>query len=164
MAYIVKIDDREFRVRIERKDGDFIILLDDKEIHTEVLSAEGNSRLALVVDREPFTIFFDEDNHVFVNGESYAAEVIDEQKQKLLKGSSNTFVEKELTIKAPMPGLVLEVMAAEGDTITSGQSLFVVEAMKMQNEIKTPRDGLVKRVFVKKGQTVNSADSLITIE
>ena len=67
-------------------------------------------------------------------------------------------------IKAPMPGLILEVNAAPGQEVKEGDYLLVLEAMKMENTLIAPRDGIVKAVAVKKGQTVEKNQLLIEME
>lgn len=67
-------------------------------------------------------------------------------------------------IKAPMPGLILDVQVNEGDEVKEGDYLLVLEAMKMENTLIAPRDGVVKSVSVKKGQTVDKGQLLIEME
>lgn len=67
-------------------------------------------------------------------------------------------------IKAPMPGLILDVTIAEGDVVKEGDYLLVLEAMKMENTLTAPRDGVVKVISVKKGQTVEKNQLLIEME
>lgn len=67
-------------------------------------------------------------------------------------------------IKAPMPGLILEVNVKEGDEVKEGDYLLVLEAMKMENTLTAPRDGIVKSVSVKKGETVEKNQLLIEME
>lgn len=66
-------------------------------------------------------------------------------------------------VTAPMPGTILKVNVAEGDTVTKGQAIMVLEAMKMENDIPAPVDGKVTSLLVKKGDSVNSSDVLATI-
>lgn len=67
------------------------------------------------------------------------------------------------TLKAPMPGSVLEVRVSEGAGIKEGDVLLVLEAMKMENELTASEPGTVSQIHVKKGDTVNSGDPLITL-
>ena len=67
-------------------------------------------------------------------------------------------------IKAPMPGLILEVNVKEGDEVKEGDYLLVLEAMKMENTLTAPRDGVVKSVTVTKSDTVEKNQLLIEIE
>ena len=67
------------------------------------------------------------------------------------------------TLKAPMPGSVLEVKVGEGDNVKDGDVLLVLEAMKMENELTASAAGTVAQIFVKKGDTVNSGDPLIML-
>ncbi|MBN2565128.1 MAG: hypothetical protein JXB46_05410 [Candidatus Eisenbacteria bacterium] len=67
-------------------------------------------------------------------------------------------------IKAPMPGNVVKVMVAEGDDVSVGTSLVVVEAMKMENEVRSPIDGVVTKVNVKAGDSVGTTEPMMVIE
>ena len=67
-------------------------------------------------------------------------------------------------INAPMPGKILAVNVAAGDSVKKGQVLMVLEAMKMENEIMAPRDGKVTAVAVTKGAAVESGALLCTIQ
>ncbi len=68
------------------------------------------------------------------------------------------------TVKSPLPGTVLAIKVKEGDKVAAGQSLLVLEAMKMENEINADRTGVVKTVCVQQGATVMEGDNLIVIE
>ncbi len=67
------------------------------------------------------------------------------------------------TIPAPLPGLVLDLLVREGDTVKAGQTLLIMEAMKMENQIQAPFDGTVKKIFVQKGANISEGDRLIEI-
>jgi biotin carboxyl carrier protein len=67
------------------------------------------------------------------------------------------------TVTAPLPGLVLDVLVKEGDAVKAGQSLLVMEAMKMENQIQAPFDGTVKKIFVQKSANISEGDKLIEI-
>ncbi|MBQ4154508.1 MAG: biotin/lipoyl-binding protein [Clostridia bacterium] len=67
-------------------------------------------------------------------------------------------------INAPMPGTILSVNVAVGDTVSKGQVVAVLEAMKMENEIMSPVDGKVTFVGVTKGATVESGSAICVIE
>lgn len=66
-------------------------------------------------------------------------------------------------IVCPMPGTVLAVKAAQGTAVKAGQTVFVVEAMKMENEIVAPVDGTLSQVLVKQGDTVDTDQVMVTI-
>ena len=66
-------------------------------------------------------------------------------------------------VNSPMPGNIIDIKVAAGDTVTNGQTLLILEAMKMENEIKAPCDGTVAGVHVSKGDTVDSGALLISL-
>ena len=68
-----------------------------------------------------------------------------------------------VTVKAPMPGNILDVKVAAGASVKAGDVLVILEAMKMENEISAPQDGTIASVNVRKGDVVNSGDLLITM-
>lgn len=68
------------------------------------------------------------------------------------------------SVKAPMPGNILDVKVNVGDTVSEGQVLMVLEAMKMENDIVAPKAGTVASVNVKKGDSVNRDDLLASIQ
>ncbi|NGZ89004.1 acetyl-CoA carboxylase biotin carboxyl carrier protein subunit [Psychroflexus maritimus] len=70
----------------------------------------------------------------------------------------------ESEIKAPMPGLILDIPVAEGDTVKVGDTLIVLEAMKMENALSSPMDGVVKAIHVKSSDSVAKSELLIELE
>jgi biotin carboxyl carrier protein len=99
---------------------------------------------------------------VTVGGREYEAAVRDPREwQRSRGGAAET--EGRQQIVAPMPGKIVRLLAATGDTVQAGQGLVVVEAMKMQNEIRSPKSGSVERLSVVEGQTVNAGDVVAVI-
>ena len=68
-----------------------------------------------------------------------------------------------VAINAPMPGNILDVRVAPGDSVKAGDTLLILEAMKMENEISAPQDGTIATIDVRKGDTVSSGDLLVTM-
>jgi biotin carboxyl carrier protein len=67
-------------------------------------------------------------------------------------------------IKAPMPGLVLSVLVTEGQEVSKGDSLLVLEAMKMENVIKSPASGMIKKILINKADKVEKNEILIQFQ
>ena len=68
------------------------------------------------------------------------------------------------SISAPMPGTVIALSVATGDEVQIGQVLFVLEAMKMENEVPAPRAGKVAEIKVEEGASVNAGETIIVLE
>jgi len=66
-------------------------------------------------------------------------------------------------ITAPMPGTILQIKKNSGDKVSRGEILFILEAMKMENEILAPKDGVIAQVVAVKGSNVNTGDVLAVI-
>lgn len=93
---------------------------------------------------------------VAYRGETYRIEEV----QKALPGQADV----EHALVAPMPGRIAKVFVAEGDAVTKGKALLVLEAMKMEHEIKAPYDGRVAKLAHGVGDMVGLGDTLAEIE
>ena len=89
---------------------------------------------------------------------------ISDPKRLRSAGSAAGSADGTIEIKTAMPGKVVRILAEQGAEIKQGESVLVVEAMKMQNEMKSPKDGTVKEIRVAEGATVNAGDILAVIE
>lgn len=67
-------------------------------------------------------------------------------------------------MKSPLPGVILDIFVKEGETVTMGQKLMVLEAMKMENNIESEKAGVISKIAVSKGSSVMEGDLLIVIE
>ena len=68
------------------------------------------------------------------------------------------------TVEAPMPGTVLDIKVLEGQRVNSGDTLLILEAMKMENEIAAPATGTVESIRVQKGSAVNAGEVLVVLK
>ena len=156
--YQVTIADREYPASEEALNaldliatgsGAYHLLRDGKSYAVEVLS----------INAEAKTI------SLRVNGREHQLKLADETDQLVKQlGFSTINTVKSLNAIAPMPGLVLDILVAVGDTVTEGSSLLILEAMKMENVLKSEGDGVIKALSVKKGDAVEKKQLLIEIE
>ena len=97
-----------------------------------------------------------------VNGQTLEADIKDKMDELLEKlGMNKTSSSAIQDIKAPMPGLMIDIKVQEGHEVKIGDPLIILEAMKMENVIKSPREGTIKSIMVKKGQSVEKNQILI---
>jgi biotin carboxyl carrier protein len=100
-----------------------------------------------------------------INGSNFKVKLADRFDQLIEKmGLSKQASAKIKDIKAPMPGLVLEIQVEVGQEVSQGQSLLILEAMKMENIIKSPGDGIVRSIHVEKGNPVEKNHLLIELD
>jgi len=78
--------------------------------------------------------------------------------------SSIKSTEKTSTVIAPIPGVIIEITANIGDSVTYGQELCVLEAMKMKNSVRANRDGLIKKIFISVGDHVRQSQVLMEFD
>jgi biotin carboxyl carrier protein len=163
-----------FKVKVNNKDTHTILfkdnangVIDDTEFTWDVLEKE-NRVFHIIKDHQSYMVEVikadktEKNFTIRVNGNKYQLDVKDKF-DELLKslGFDNLNARKVNEIKAPMPGLVLDLRVNEGDTIKKGDPVLVLEAMKMENIIKSPVDGVVKKINVKKGVAVEKNQVLI---
>ena len=79
-------------------------------------------------------------------------------------GLNLSVINKLKVIKAPMPGMVIEINVQEGQKVDENQKILVLEAMKMENVLKIPHDAVIKKLLIKKGQAVEKGQILIELE
>ncbi|WP_316790704.1 acetyl-CoA carboxylase biotin carboxyl carrier protein subunit [Pedobacter frigoris] len=160
----VKVNDKyNFDVDINNDNinvDDQKLSIDSKKLadgHSHFIYNNKSYRIELVSENKE-----DKTAQVKVNGQLYQVSIEDQYDQLLKQlGLDNLQSNKVKEIKAPMPGLVLNVIVAEEQAVLKGDSLLVLEAMKMENVIKSPTDGVVKKVLIQKGDKVEKNEILI---
>jgi biotin carboxyl carrier protein len=100
---------------------------------------------------------------ILVAGQRFEVHVENERARTLIGARKSAHETGEIKIRAPMPGLVLSVTKAVGEAVARGETVAILEAMKMENDLSTPHGGIVKEVLASKGQTVNQGDVLVVI-
>lgn len=102
---------------------------------------------------------------ITVNKKKFEFEIKDSYDQLVDSMGLNIAAITKLTdIIAPMPGLILDIMVKEGDTLTEGDSILILEAMKMENVLKAEGDGVVKSINCCIGDTVDKGQVMIEME
>ena len=96
------------------------------------------------------------------NYETIVRSSVQEKAVKLieLKGSA----QNKLDVKAPMPGMVLKINKKAGDEVEEGESVLILEAMKMENDLRAHISGKIKHIYINEGMTVEKGYTLFTIE
>ncbi|MEO8611455.1 MAG: biotin/lipoyl-containing protein [Chloroflexota bacterium] len=139
-GYVATIDERTFPVDAQPlKDGDWLLTLSGQRI-TVYGAAAGNQR------------------YMHLGGQSYTLSVPDARSKR----RSSTAAVGDLT--AQMPGQVVDILVSEGEAVNAGQTLMLLEAMKMQIRVSAPQEGRVKRLLVGKGMVVERGQLLAEIE
>ena len=126
--------------------------LNGKAVEADILNT-GNQEYHLLLNHQSYNILIVKADYaekkliVKVNGKKYTLDVKDKYDELLHNlGLDNIAAKKINDIKAPMPGMVLNILVSEGQQIKKGDSLLVLEAMKMENVLKSPTDGVIKKI------------------
>lgn len=164
MKYVTTVGDQQFIIDINQS-GE--ITVDGEVINVDMQKMEDTTMYSMIIKGESHDIRMNEGDgfyEVQVSGEIFHVEVEDERTRLLagMKRGPET-VAGEIHIKAPMPGVVIEVPVTQGQKIIQGDIVLVLESMKMQNEFKAPRDGAIHVVRVKPGDTVERNQVLMSI-
>lgn len=162
MKYTTIINNKQFEVEI-LKDGN--VLVNGKPHEVDFLGLE-ESLYSIIQNSQSYEIAIEEERGKYelqLGGRLYEATVLD-QRALLMAQRKGGLIAGSGEIASPMPGLIVEVLVKIGDEVTQGQTVVILESMKMQNELKAPRNGIVQKINCEAGQTVDKGNLLITIE
>lgn len=164
MKYLTTINDKTFEIDIQG-DGTLLVNGEKRDVDFHAL---GPAFYSIIMNHLSYELVIEErEEHtieVFMQGRMYDARVMDERAQLLASRSALLMSSSgDVNVKAPMPGLVVAVPVTEGQAVKSGQTIVILESMKMQNELKAPRDGTLQKVHVTPGQSVEQNKVLVTI-
>ena len=135
------------------------ITLNDSNVNNQIILDNNKSKLVSVkeVNHEQKRY------HIQIDGRAYQVQISDAVDQQILKMNLKSKKSNQLKeLRAPMPGLVRQVNVNMGDQVDSGDSLFILEAMKMENLLKSPVNGIVSEIFVKPGESVEKNQILLS--
>ncbi len=156
--YTVAVDNEEFDI-------------EEQEIDNLDLLPTGNNYFHLLKDNQAYNIQVLHSNHmektasVSVNGNTYKVKISDAYDQMVKEmGLLINSLQKVNEIKAPMPGLILDIMVDVGQEIIEGTPLLVLSAMKMENIILSQGEGIIKSIEVKKDDAVEKGQLIIEME
>ncbi len=164
MKYITTVGEKQFTIEINRSG---VITVDGEVINVDMLQMQDTTMYSTIIDGRSHDVRMSEGDGTYIvqlSGEIFEVVVEDERTRRLagLK-SSAAAITGEAVIKAPMPGVVVEVSVAEGQDVEKGNIVIILESMKMQNEFKAPRSGKVHSVRVLPGDKVEQNEVLLTI-
>ncbi|HEY0895883.1 MAG TPA: biotin/lipoyl-containing protein [Sphingobacteriaceae bacterium] len=164
--YKINVND-QFSFDVEDKSGITI----NGDSFTADLSRISAGTFHLIRDHKSYTAEVSDINYqektctVKVNGRPYRVSVKDQFDQLLHQlGMDQAAGQKVTDLKAPMPGLVLQVLVKEGDEIRKGDNILVLEAMKMENILKAPADCSIRSVKVVPGDKVEKNQVMIVFQ
>lgn len=149
------IGDKKISIELENN----VISVNGKLIEPDIKNI-GENKFNVIKDHKVYDVEISKvdgkEYEVKVNGTVYPVTLRDKLDLVLEKlGIDQKSQKQNDEIKAPMPGLILNVMANEGDEVKKGDSLFILEAMKMENIIKSPIDGIITDIAVSVGDSVD---------
>ena len=162
--FVVTVNNRKKNVRIS---GNTIIYVDDKEYHQELYHLSGDTYL-LKLDNRIYEISADQIDHerfvISIDGKNFEALIRTSNQEKAVSLIElKTSVQNKLDVKAPMPGMILKIQKQVGDEVIQGDSVLILEAMKMENDLRAHISGKIKSINVKEGMAVEKGYTLFTI-
>ena len=148
LKHTIRIGKRDYEVKLksDEKYGTYI-LWKNRKYPVEIIRSSQNK----------YEILFNDISYTFTVETPFSL------KRKKVIDSKRGKIEKE-TIKAPMPGKIIDVLVREGSSVLRGEPLVILEAMKMQNEIISPVNGTIVKVLAKANSNVMKDDVLLEIK
>jgi biotin carboxyl carrier protein len=169
VTYEVAINGRTRRVELERVATGYAITVDGHRHVADVTPVNG--AFSLLLDGRSCEVVIDEQPPgsgtltIHLNGRTVSASVGTSRGAWARRGHDHgAAADGPQTVSAPMPGKVVRILVARGDTVAARQGVVVVEAMKMENELRAPKGGTVADVKVAEGTLVEAGTALIVIE
>jgi acetyl/propionyl-CoA carboxylase alpha subunit len=148
--------------------NDEFLLLDGRETEYSLLKTSDTSYILKIGDRifDIVASNLGSDKFGFlIDGSYFEVEVrtaLQEKARELIRNSNGSKHHAEM--RAPMPGLILKINKKAGEKIEIGDSIFILEAMKMENDLRSPSSGVIKDIRVKEGDSVEKNTVLLIIE
>jgi len=165
VKYYVRIASNEYEVDIDTENN---VSINGAQVEVDLCQSGVPELYSVLFKGRSFDMLVEPHRFNYTiafRGEQLQVQVEDERTRKLNTGRKAPAVPHgELAIKAPIPGLVVKVLVAEGDQIEDGQAVVILEAMKMENEIRAIRSGQVKGIQVSGGQRVEQNETLMLLE
>ncbi len=164
MKYHLNVNDHSYEIEIKREG---VVLVNGEERVVDFKSMGEHAIFSLIIDHQSFEAVVevrDGKYHVMMAGDLYEVDITDDRMLRLAKGRGvSADPTGEVGVKAPMPGLIVKVPVEVGQDVKKGQTVVILESMKMENELKSPRDGTVARIEVTAGQTVEQNKTLVVV-
>ena len=165
MKYITSVNDDQFEIEIN---DEVHVTVDGVEYQIDFQAVGNRPLYSLLIGGKSYEAYVEavEDGwQVLHRGNLYHVQVEDERAQRLatLGGIKSSFTRGEYQLKAPMPGMVVEIPVEVGQTVSQGEVLVILESMKMQNELKSPCSGIVTHVRVTLGDSIEHNQVLMLI-
>ena len=165
MKYIAEISGTEYVIEIESETQ---VVINGKPHEIDFQALRQSLSYSLLVDGKSYETTIYQDNgdwEVYLRGRSFNVQVEDERERRLRMAAGQTSIQKEkFTLKAPMPGLVIDIPVNLGDEVEEGQVLLILESMKMQNELTAPRKGKITRIQAEVNDNVERRQTLLILE
>lgn len=164
MKLEVRIGEEVRQIEVERKSAGQFVARGEAGAQIDVLEVAPSTYSILLDGRSFEAVVLPTFQEVLVRcgGHEFQASIDDPRVWRRKRGGVFER-DGEQQINAPMPGKVVRILVAVGDTVESDQGVMVVEAMKMQNEVRASKRGKVERIFVREGQAVAAGEALLAI-
>jgi biotin carboxyl carrier protein len=166
VKYLVTINDLSFSVDITECAGKLIIEVNGRAVDNSVVTDGEHQSFLMLLDNRSFDTEVYRTNgltSVMLSGREFPCLVEDERLVSIRKQAGLGTAKHDIDVKAPMPGMIVKLLKVVGDRVKKGESLLLIEAMKMENELKAPAEGTIKEVHVQTGRPVDKGQTLITL-
>lgn len=151
--------------------GSYNFQLTEEQINSFDVASLDNEHFHIIQDNQSYRAnitdcdFQNRAYEITINNTVYKVKIENELDQLIKEMGFEVGKAKQINaIKAPMPGLILDIAISIGQEVNEGDNLLILEAMKMENSFYSPRHGIIKSIAVEKGQAVDKGQLLIEFE
>jgi biotin carboxyl carrier protein len=183
MTYITTVNKKTYRIDTG-EEGEHAVKLEEvahtidwQQIAPLAADSKGvvgeGGRYSLLIEGKSYDIFArritkaeqkgSETYEIYIADQRFEVNVEDERTKLLAGLARSNATTGEANVQAPMPGLVIGVLLEQGAKVEAGQTVVVLEAMKMENDLSSPIAGSIKEIRINKGQTVDQGEVLVVV-
>jgi glutaconyl-CoA/methylmalonyl-CoA decarboxylase subunit gamma len=166
MKLVAVLREQVVPIEVTRTNDEFCLTLNGKTFSVNAIRTTQQS-LSLIVEGKSYEVGLEKKGNqysVYFYNNTVYLNLYEARKYKATELAKKPVTSGPFSVVAPMPGKIIKITAVENQTVSEGEPLLIMEAMKMQNELKAPRAGVVRQLHVKEGEPVSPQQVLLILE
>ena len=166
MKLVAVLRGKNVPIDVVKLNGQYSLTFQEKSLSVDAIRPDLQT-LSLLVEGKSYEVWLEKRGNsfsVYFYNDTIELELFEARKFKATEVTKKALPSGPLKVFSPMPGKIVRIAVSENTPVNKGDSLLIMEAMKMQNELKAPKSGIVKQVYVKEGEPVLQQQVLVLLE